>query len=80
MVFNSAIPLCLVIYIILCCLLMYLQPEFIFNNQGKFKQFGTTNQINNKTICPVWLMIMLIGCFSYVISLVLTNYKSTSNN
>ena len=80
MLTDSPLQLTLVIYLSTCFSLLYFKPKFIFND-GKMKEFGTQDNTDTKTILPLWLIILLIGIFSYVFSLVIINfYKGKATN
>ena len=72
---KSPIQITLLLYLTSSFLLLYLRPSFIFKDDNIFKKFGTNNR--NKTIFPLWLIITLIGVFSYAISLVIFNFVQT---
>lgn len=56
------------IYLLFVFLLLFLKPNFIFNEDGELKAFGTNE---NKTIIPLWLIFGLFGIISYYITLVI---------
>lgn len=69
---KSQLQIALLIYLSSSFLLLYLRPKFIFRDNNTSKKFGTNH--SKKTIFPLWLIISLIGIFSYAISLTLDNY------
>ncbi len=54
----------LLIYVILFILLILNKPIFLFNEDGSVKEFGLSNI--NKTILPLWLIIIGIAILSYM--------------
>lgn len=53
----------LMIYVLISTFFYYYKPPFMFDNNGKFKQFGTGP---NKTIYPFWLVTTAITLVIYV--------------
>ncbi len=58
---QSAIVIFLVLYV---CIIMT-EPRFCFDEDGNLLQFGLNYK--NKTIIPIWLLVILIGILSYFI-------------
>lgn len=54
----------LLIYVILFILVILNKPIFLFNEDGSVKEFGLSNI--NKTILPLWLIIIGIAILSYM--------------
>lgn len=74
---KSPIQITLLIYLTGTFLLLYLRPKFIFRDDNIFKKFGTNH--NKKTIFPLWLIITLIGVFSYTLSLFIIHFAQSFN-
>ena len=53
----------IIIFLLIYSLIIYIKPNFLFIN-GKFRNFGLGNK--NKTILPIWLIIMIICILIYV--------------
>ena len=53
------------VYIIICLILYYIKPSFMFN-KNEFKQFGVTK---DKTIFPFWLVSIIITYILYFVML-----------
>jgi len=49
------------------------KPSLMFDKHGKPREFGIGYK--NKTICPIWLVIIITGITSYLAILCLANYK-----
>jgi hypothetical protein len=54
----------LLIYVIFFTLLILNKPIFLFNGDGSVKEFGLNNI--NKTVLPLWLIIIGIAILSYM--------------
>ena len=50
--------------------LIFLNPDFFYNSDGKIKVFGIGK---NKTMFPLWFVIFVVAVFCYYISVLLTN-------
>ena len=70
MKFDNNIKLSLILYVIICFALYYIKPQFIFDNQGDFKQFGLTR---DKTIYPFWLICLVLGIIVYLLIIIKNN-------
>ena len=55
------------IYFILTGIIIFIRPKIIFKNKN-LSRFGVGK---NKTLLPLWLMILLIGIISYIISIII---------
>jgi len=51
-------------YIIATCILYFIKPICMFDNEGKFKNFGLDK---GETIFPFWLVSIIIGLFIYLL-------------
>lgn len=60
---DDTLKTILVIYISICILLYQIKLEIMFDENGKFKPFGTGE---GKTIYPYWLVTIVIGLLIYV--------------
>ena len=56
---SSAIAL----FLLTILLVQQLQPAFLCNQDGSFKSFGLGYR--NKTVVPMWLVVILIAILSY---------------
>lgn len=66
---NNLVLISIVIFIILFVGIHYIKPDFLFNRDGSLRQFGLGKRLN--TVIPSWLLAILLGLFSYVITLYL---------
>ena len=66
------IHICILIYLLLLCFLIFLNPEFCYDKNGNLKEFGTGQ---NKTITPLWIIILFIALISYYISNFIVIFK-----
>jgi|UniRef100_A0A6C0CLE7 uncharacterized membrane protein YozB (DUF420 family) len=57
----------IIIFLITFIILNYLQPGFIYNNDGSLRTFGLGHR--RKTILPIWLISIILGILSYLIIL-----------
>lgn len=62
---NLVLTFC--IYFLLTGLIIFMKPNIIFKNKN-LSRFGIGK---NKTLLPLWLMILMIGILSYVISVII---------
>lgn len=63
--------LTLIIYLFSIGLLIYFNPIMFYTKENKLKTFGTSSGDNNdKTLLPLWLVIILIAFFSYYLAAV----------
>ena len=64
--------ICILLYLILLSFILLANPKFAFDNDGTLKPFGTGN---NKTVLPLWLIIVLLALVSYYISNLFVIFK-----
>ena len=63
--FNKNITLVSIIFFILMfILLIIIKPEIVFTKNGKPRDFGLGYK--NKTILPIWLIVIILSIFSYL--------------
>ncbi len=71
---RNNIPLVsIIIFLILFIIVIFTKPQFIFDKNGKPREFGVGYK--NKTICPIWLVIIILGILSYLAVLYYANFK-----
>ncbi len=61
--FDSRLQQVLVIYLFINVFIYYYKPEFCFDKDGNFKNFGVGD---NKTILPFWLVTLSISLLVYI--------------
>jgi hypothetical protein len=54
---------------ILFGIMVYLKPNFVFNKDGTMRQFGIGYR--NKTVIPIWLIVIIMAYLSYLFLLYL---------
>jgi hypothetical protein len=64
MIRNNLAGAAIVLYIIVFMLVQYINPSFIYNEDGSLREFGVG--YSNKTILPIWLVAIVLGILSYV--------------
>lgn len=55
----------MLVFSILFSLVVMIKPNFIFDNDGAFREFGVGN--STKTVVPMWLFVILTALLSYYI-------------
>ena len=55
------------VYFILSGIIIYLKPNLIFKNKN-ISRFGIGN---NKTLLPLWLVLIMLAIISYVLSIMI---------
>ena len=64
MIRNNLAGAAILLYIIVFMLVQYINPSFIYNDDGSLREFGVG--YSNKTILPIWLVAIVLGILSYV--------------
>lgn len=59
------------IFLIILSIIVIIKPRFIYNKDGSPMEFGLGYR--NKTILPIWLVIIIIAILSYYFTLYLVN-------
>ena len=54
----------IIVYIIVFCMVQWIKPSFLYNENGTLKQFGLG--VRQKTVVPIWLITMILAIFSYL--------------
>ena len=67
---NKKLQLAIILYLVIVGILIFLNPNFFYNNDGKIKVFGIGK---NKTMFPLWFVIFVVAVFCYYISVIITN-------
>ena len=70
MKFNNDIKMTIIGFAIVCFALYSIKPQFMFDSDNSFKQFGLTR---DKTIYPFWLVTLLSGIIIYLCIIVKNN-------
>ena len=64
MIRNNLAGAAILLYIIVFMLVQYMNPSFLYNEDGSLREFGVG--YSSKTILPIWLVAILLGILSYV--------------
>ena len=67
---NKKLQLAIILYLVIVGILIFLNPNFFYNSDGKIKVFGIGK---NKTMFPLWFVIFVVAVFCYYISVIITN-------
>lgn len=59
---NMRLQICIILYLIFIGGIMLIKPKYIYNKDGSLKNFGTGN---NKTLFPLWFLILIGAYLSY---------------
>lgn len=59
------------LFITIVFLLQYFKPAFMYNQDGSYKTFGLGYR--NKTVVPMWLVVIIIAILSYTGTLYIMN-------
>ena len=60
---RNVVSISIIIYICIYLVLMSLKPSFLFQQNGRLRDFGIGYR--NKTIIPVWFLAIFIATLSY---------------
>ena len=62
----------LLLYCLAFVVIVLTKPHFLFKNNGSVRLFGIG--YHNKTILPLWLFSIILGIFSYMVTLYIINF------
>lgn len=62
-ILKNRLLVSMLLFSALFSLIVAIKPNFIFNNDGSFREFGVGN--TTKTVIPMWLFVILIALLSY---------------
>ena len=54
----------IIIFIILFAIIQIIEPAFLYNRDGSFRNFGIGKQ--KKTIIPIWLVSIILAILVYL--------------
>lgn len=72
-VVNNIMLVSLVIFLILFAILLIYKPTLMFDKNGRPREFGIGYK--NKTILPLWLMVIILAIITYFCILCYVNYN-----
>lgn len=61
---NNLAGSAILLYVIVFMLVQYMNPSFIYNEDGSLREFGIG--YSNKTVFPIWLVAIILGILSYL--------------
>lgn len=61
---NNLAGSAILLYVIVFMLVQYMNPSFIYNEDGSLREFGIG--YSNKTVLPIWLVAIILGILSYL--------------
>ena len=61
---NNLAGTAIVLYIIVFMLVQYMNPAFLYNEDGSLREFGVG--YSSKTVLPIWLVAIILGILSYL--------------
>jgi hypothetical protein len=62
----------ILLFVILFGIMVYAKPTCVFNKDGTMRQFGIGYR--NKTVIPIWLIVIIMAYMSYLFLLYLNTY------
>jgi hypothetical protein len=62
----------IILFLIFFLVVMLTKPPFIFDKNGKPREFGIGYR--NKTVIPLWLTVIILAIFSYLIIVYYINF------
>jgi hypothetical protein len=62
---NNMVGVAILIYTIVFMLIQYMNPSFIYNEDGSLREFGVG--YSSKTIIPIWIVAIILGILSYLL-------------
>jgi len=69
---SSPLVFTLLIYCIAFIVIILIKPHFLFLHNGAIRKFGIGYQ--KKTILPLWLLSIILGIFSFMLTLYIINF------
>lgn len=61
---NNLAGTAIILYVIVFILVQYMNPSFIYNEDGSLREFGIG--YSSKTVLPIWLVAIILGILSYI--------------
>ena len=61
---NNLAGTAIVLYVIVFMLVQYMNPSFLYNEDGSLRDFGIG--YSSKTVLPIWLVAIILGILSYL--------------
>ena len=73
-IINNINLVSVVIFLLLFALIIFIKPTIIFDKNVRPREFGIGYK--NKTILPLWLMVIILAIISYLFIVYITNYNT----
>jgi hypothetical protein len=67
---TRRLQISLMLYLIIVGAIVFLNPKFLYDKEGKVKIFGMGD---NKTLFPLWLIIFVVAVLCYYVAEFLVN-------
>ena len=67
---TRRLQISLMLYLIIVGAIVFLNPKFLYDKQGKVKIFGMGD---NKTLFPLWLIIFVVAVLCYYVAEFIVN-------
>jgi len=61
---NNITSISIIIFIILFTIIQIIEPSFLYDRDGSFRNFGLGKQ--KKTIIPIWLVTIILAILVYL--------------
>ena len=61
---NNITSISIIIFIILFTIIQIIEPAFLYDRDGSFRNFGIGKQ--KKTIIPIWLVTIILAILVYL--------------
>ena len=71
---NNKSLVSIILFLICFIIIVLFKPSLIFDKYGKPREFGLGYK--NKTIVPIWLVVILFSILSYLIVLCYINFNN----
>jgi len=63
----------IIVFLVFFIIIIVSKPGFIFDKHGKPRDFGLGYK--NKTVIPIWLIVIILAILSYLSVLYYVNFK-----
>lgn len=59
----NKLNIAILVFMILFIVVQFVKPSFLFKQDGSLREFGLGYR--NKTVVPMWLVVLILSIFSY---------------
>lgn len=63
LILKNRLGVSMALFTILFSVVVIVKPNFIFDHDGAFREFGVGN--SSKTVIPMWLFVVVLALLSY---------------